>query len=653
MKTKLFLALLFLAGPALAILPPPPASVDEVTAGTDRYKYVTSYSLRQAGISSPTNGITAEVAEAIAIGSDASGTNSFAGDGGGLTNVTAATATRATNAPDGKTIISRESALTNRVSYFGGSVAIATNREPYWQGSFATGFQLYDTLANPLLLVDPKVPNAGGYGYYWGSATNQYHAFQVSETPHDGNEPRIVFNFLSEDTLELSRQWGFRTNSLTYRISDITYDELILVDESQNFTFGGTNQNTYRGGSNSIVIDNNAISATTGTNSLTIASNRVAIDGDVYRNADTYYGSATDNTGGFYFWDSLNELYRGLTYTPGDETFDLNAALRMNGSAVLQLGSYYGNGSGITNLPVAGIDATGTPSGTTYLRGDGAWATPAGGSGDSYIFTNAAAGGLRFTNEFGLGAFVTGGTASFLTATGLVTTVSAANTAVYGSQYISYAGVNGIDLATGFTLLDTGGSPAIQPQSRVLNGNWNAQGNLDVDGDLNVDGTMTVTDLVVTNFYTGITNATGLGTDADGKLISVPNGPSIVGAIISGANINSGAPRYVTPAAATYSSTTESSAAIPCVGGTWSNLNFKVVATLQTGTNFTVTLWTNGVASHLAGTVVGSGTGIYSASNYTASVYVTNNTPISFAVTTTSGSSVAPTVLITAAVATR
>lgn len=30
-------------------------------------------------------------------------------------------------------------------------------------------------------------------------------------------------------------------------------------------------------------------------------------------------------------------------------------------------------------VPVSGLDATGTPSSTTYLRGDGAWATPAGG----------------------------------------------------------------------------------------------------------------------------------------------------------------------------------------------------------------------------------------------------------------------------------
>ena len=34
-----------------------------------------------------------------------------------------------------------------------------------------------------------------------------------------------------------------------------------------------------------------------------------------------------------------------------------------------------------TALPVGGISATGTPSSTTYLRGDGSWATPAGGGG--------------------------------------------------------------------------------------------------------------------------------------------------------------------------------------------------------------------------------------------------------------------------------
>lgn len=36
-----------------------------------------------------------------------------------------------------------------------------------------------------------------------------------------------------------------------------------------------------------------------------------------------------------------------------------------------------------TGLPVGGITATGTPSNLTYLRGDGSWATPAGGGGNA------------------------------------------------------------------------------------------------------------------------------------------------------------------------------------------------------------------------------------------------------------------------------
>lgn len=37
-----------------------------------------------------------------------------------------------------------------------------------------------------------------------------------------------------------------------------------------------------------------------------------------------------------------------------------------------------GTATNITGLPVAGISATGTPSSSTYLRGDGTWNTPAG-----------------------------------------------------------------------------------------------------------------------------------------------------------------------------------------------------------------------------------------------------------------------------------
>lgn len=42
------------------------------------------------------------------------------------------------------------------------------------------------------------------------------------------------------------------------------------------------------------------------------------------------------------------------------------------------------------DIPVADIDATGTPSATTYLRGDGTWSTPAGGGGSSELLASAS-----------------------------------------------------------------------------------------------------------------------------------------------------------------------------------------------------------------------------------------------------------------------
>jgi len=74
------------------------------------------------------------------------------------------------------------------------------------------------------------------------------------------------------------------------------------------------------------------------------------------------------------------------TPSAGQATEWLNAAT-IGGVSVTGTGSYVkGTAPTITlpnatGLPVTGLDATGTPGATTYLRGDGTWATPAG-SGD-------------------------------------------------------------------------------------------------------------------------------------------------------------------------------------------------------------------------------------------------------------------------------
>jgi len=72
-------------------------------------------------------------------------------------------------------------------------------------------------------------------------------------------------------------------------------------------------------------------------------------------------------------------------------------------SGTLTATSFSGN-LNATNLnsgtvPIARLGSSGTASGTTYLRGDGAWATPAGGSGDMLLGTAQTVTALKTFNN--------------------------------------------------------------------------------------------------------------------------------------------------------------------------------------------------------------------------------------------------------------
>lgn len=658
-----------------------------------------------------TNGITQATASAMM----ADGTNSFAGDGSGLTSVTASNLSGTVYLVSGGTQTQYD------------TIEAAADASVPFDEVRVSGY--HNVSNNVVIKSNVRMNLAGAYVVNWiqDLGTNGP-AFVLTGTNASLTGPGVIYNAWRElgsnDTTGFSYQasfgvlesglgtsrlgYGGATNFLVANITsygetdvaffrstnlcsgiirdssfDTRWDALLVAEGAHRLTFQnvniraiGTNQIAGNQGraysatfdtapgayvdwvncslivsnATGLVLNSDTGGATTNRfvncyfeNQNTSATEDFVVDGGV--GASLYFDKCTGLRPSFVsdlFAGGGTIHYGNIVATKllfgGDALSGDGPSVTNAGTAVYVVGGLSTSGvlsanlDGGTNLPVTGIDATGTPSGATYLRGDGAWATPAGGpSSDSYIFTNAAAGGLRFTNEFGLGAFVTGGTASFLTSTGLVTTVSAANTAVYGSQYISYSGIHGIDLATGFTLLDATDNPALQPQSRVLNGNWNAQGNLDVDGDLNVDGTMTVTDLIVTNLYTDITNATGLGTDADGKIVATATGGGGSGgmfAIRVTPSSTAAVPRFFSISAGAGGLAVEEQASIPVAAGTLTNLFIKTDG-LGASTNLTITVFTNGVASGLEASIVGAGATkiyAYNTSNFCA---VTNGTPIS------------------------
>lgn len=94
--------------------------------------------------------------------------------------------------------------------------------------------------------------------------------------------------------------------------------------------------------------------------------------GDLWWNSSngqmyTYYNDGTSSQ-----WVVANSFTGGSGYLP------LTGGTITGNLAVS--GTVSGSGAGLTSIPVSGISATGTPSSSTYLRGDGAWQSIATGS---------------------------------------------------------------------------------------------------------------------------------------------------------------------------------------------------------------------------------------------------------------------------------
>lgn len=159
-------------------------------------------------------------------------------------------------------------------------------------------------------------------------------------------------------------------------------------------------------------------------------------------------------------------------------------------SGQLYATTFVGNASGLTNLPVSGIAASGTRDSTTFLRGDGQWAVPPGGGGggttewvtstnNNYIYI--ATNGQVFTVNAG----------ARLVKTDVTNNWTAGQLLPYAAIYNLDAG--GTWMFRGQILSGLGDSDYEIDMSSVANFTIIPPGSMTIDGGLAVNGNVSAT----------------------------------------------------------------------------------------------------------------------------------------------------------------
>ncbi len=236
----------------------------------------------------------------------------------------------------------------------------------------------------------------------------------------------MAINFLQNVSLNNTELQNFKVQNVTSDPSVTGEGQLIYRSDSNVLKFYN--------GSNWITLDSNAGTVTSvgvSSNYFTIGSTPITSSGTISVDMPNSGVTATS-----YTHASITVNAQGIVTaaSSGTATLGVTSFTNANGTFV-SAGTANSSATGAVTMGTIDLSATGTPSGTTFLRGDNVWATPAGAY-TSWSLEADSGSAVNITD--GLRVDFTGGTAISTTvasATPNTLTIDLDNTAVTPGSY--------------------------------------------------------------------------------------------------------------------------------------------------------------------------------------------------------------------------